>query len=63
MQAAFGLAQLRRLPRILESFRKDAGYIMKNLPEIILPPFIPKDITHSFLILGCKYDKKKAGVT
>jgi len=62
-QAAFGLAQLKRLPTILKSFRKNANYIIKNLPEIILPPIIPKDIEHSFLILGCKYDKKKAKIS
>jgi perosamine synthetase len=62
-QAAFGLVQLRRLPKILKTFRKNANYIMNNLPEIITPPIIPKDIEHSFLILGCKYDKKKAGVS
>ena len=62
-QAAFGLAQLKRLPNILKSFRKNANYIMKNLPEIILPPIVPKNIEHSFLILGCKYDKKKAGIS
>ena len=59
-QAAFGLAQLKRLPNILKTFRKNAKYIMKNLPEIISPPVIPKGIEHSFLILGCKYDQKKA---
>ena len=31
-QAAFGLAQLKRLPNILKTFRKNAKYIMKNLP-------------------------------
>jgi len=62
-QAAFGLAQLKRLPNILKIFHKNANYIMKNLPEIILPPIIPKNIEHSFLILGCKYDKKKAGIS
>lgn len=62
-QAAFGLAQLKRLPKILKSFRENAKYIMKNLPEIILPPIIPKEIEHSFLILGCRYDKKKAGIS
>jgi perosamine synthetase len=62
-QAAFGLAQLKRLPKILNSFRKNANYIIKNLPEIIIPPIIPKDVNHSFLIIGCRYDKKKVGVS
>ena len=62
-QAAFGLAQLKRLPNILKTFRKNAKYIMKNLPEIISPPIVPKNIDHSFLILGCNYDNKKAQIT
>jgi len=62
-QAAFGLAQLKRLPQILKNFRKNANYIIKNLPEIISPPTISKDIEHSFLILGCKYNKKKARIS
>ena len=62
-QAAFGIVQLKRLPKILKSFRKNAHYIMKNLPEIITPPIIPEKIDHSFLILGCKFDKKKAGIS
>ena len=36
---------------------------MKNLPEGITPPIIPKDIKHSFLIIGCKYDEKKVGIS
>jgi len=51
------------LPQILKNFRKNANYIIKNLPEIISPPTISKDIDHSFLILGCKYDKKKARIS
>lgn len=62
-QAAFGLVQLKRLPKILKTFRKNANYIMNNLPEIIAPPTIPKNIEHSFLIIGCKYDKKRAGIS
>lgn len=62
-QAAFGLAQLKRLPNILNLFRKNANYIIKNLPEGILPPIIPKDITHSFLIIGCTYNERKIGIS
>ena len=62
-QAAFGLVQLRRLPKILNSFRKNAYYIMENLPEFISPPSISKNIEHSFLILGCKFNEKIARVS
>ncbi len=62
-QAAFGLVQLKRLPAILNSFCKNANYIIKHLPEGIYPPIIPKDILHSFLIIGCRYDEKKVGIS
>ena len=61
-QAAFGRVQLKKLPRILETFRRNAKYIMNNLPDAIIHPFIPKYIEHSFLILGCKFDEKTAKV-
>jgi len=62
-QAAFGLVQLKRLPNILKTFRNNVNYIINNLPDVILPPTIPKEIEHSFLILGCKYNKKETGVS
>ena len=61
-QAAFGLVQLKRLPNILKTFRNNVNYIINNLPDVILPPKIPKDVEHSFLILGCEYNKKETGV-
>ena len=62
-QAAFGLVQLKKLPNILKTFQNNVNYIIKNLPNVILPPLIPKNIKHSFLILGCEYNKKEIGVT
>ena len=62
-QAAFGLVQLKRLPNILKTFRNNVNYIINNLPDVILPPKIPKDVEHSFLILGCEYNKKETGVS
>jgi perosamine synthetase len=35
-QAAFGRAQLKKLPSILRTFRENACYILKNLPEVII---------------------------
>lgn len=61
-QASFGRIQLKRLPKILKTFRKNADFIFKNLPDSILPPIIPKSVEHSFLILGCKFNRKKAGI-
>ena len=62
-QASFGRVQLRKLPKILNSFRKNANYIFKNLPDVIIPPKIPKEAEHAFLILGCIYEKKKVRIS
>jgi len=58
-QAAFGRVQLKKLPKILDSFKKNANHIIEHLPEVIIPPKITKEIEHSFLILGCQFAKKK----
>ncbi|MGI0021540.1 MAG: DegT/DnrJ/EryC1/StrS family aminotransferase [Nitrososphaeraceae archaeon] len=59
-QAAFGRAQLRKLGQILKTFRDNAGYIIRKLPDAITPPVISKGIEHSFLILGCRFNEKIA---
>lgn len=58
-QAAFGRVQLKKLPKIIETFRNNASYIFKNLPSEITPPMIPSSIFHTFLLLGCKFNSKK----
>lgn len=60
VQASFGRVQLRKLNKILSTFRKNANFIIKNLPESITPPYVPKGIDHSFLILGCRFNEKLA---
>ncbi len=59
-QAAFGRVQLKKLPKILASFRNNAQYIINKLPDAIIPPKISKEIEHSFLILGCIFNEKIA---
>ena len=59
-QAAFGRVQLGKLPRTLNTFRKNAHYIFNKLPDAIMPPKILDEIEHSFLILGCKFNEKIA---
>ena len=56
MQASFGRIQLKKLPKLLKTFKKNAKLIFKNLPSQIIPPEIPKNMEHSFFILGCKFD-------
>lgn len=62
-QAAFGRIQLKKLPKILKTFRENAAYIFKKLPGSIIPPKISSGVDHSFLILGCKYNESKTGMT
>jgi perosamine synthetase len=57
-QAAFGRVQLKKLPKIIDTFRENAQLIFKNLPDEIIPPNIPKNISHSFLLLGCRFSTK-----
>lgn len=61
-QAAFGRVQVKRLPKILKTFRDNADFIFKRLPEAISPPKILPGIDHSFLILGCKFNEENAGI-
>jgi len=61
-QAAFGRVQLRKLPKILATFRNNAQYIFNKLPDAIIPPKISKGIEHSFMILGCRFNEKIAKI-
>lgn len=62
VQAAFGRVQLKKINSILKSFRNNARYIFKNLPNGIIPPYIHLKVEHSFLILGCEFNEKIVGV-
>lgn len=62
-QAAFGRVQLKKVNSILKSFKEKANKIMKKLPNGIEPPFIPKNVDHSFLMIGCLYDEKTVGTS
>jgi len=62
-QAAFGIVQLNKINSILKSFRQNAKKIIKKLPNGINPPFIPSNVNHSFLIIGCQYDQKIIGTS
>jgi perosamine synthetase len=63
VQAAFGIVQLKKIVKILKSFRSNAKLVMKNLPDGISAPYIPSNVNHSFLVIGCLFDEKKIGVT
>ena len=61
-QAAFGRVQLKKIEKILKSFRNNARYVIKKLPSGIEPPYISKKVDHSFLVIGCLYNEKEIGV-
>ena len=63
MQASFGRIQLKKLPKLLKTFKKNAKLIFKNLPSQIIPPEIPKNMEHSLMIFGCKFNSTRAGIT
>mgnify|MGYP000161401519 FL=1 len=63
IQAAFGRIQLKKLPNILKSFRENAKFVIKNLPNGIVPPYISPNVNHSFLMIGCIFDEKKIGLS
>mgnify|MGYP004001057983 CR=1 FL=1 len=59
VQAAFGRVQLKKINAILKLFRENAEYVIKKLPDGIIPPYVPSNVNHSYLMIGCLYDKKK----
>jgi perosamine synthetase len=61
-QAAFGRVQLRKANLILQMFRKNAKRVIQNLPNGIVPSYVAPNVEHSFLIIGCLYDKKEIGI-
>jgi perosamine synthetase len=62
-QAAFGRVQLKKIEKILKSFRNNAKYVIKKLPIGIEPPHISNKVDHSFLMIGCLYSEKEIGVS
>jgi len=61
-QAAFGRVQLTKINSILKKFRENARYVMEHLPNGIIPPYVPQNVDHSFLIIGCLFDEKTIGI-
>ena len=61
-QGSFGRVQLKKLPKILKLFKQNAKYVIKNLPPSIIPPSIPKEIEHVYMILGCKFNEQTANI-
>ncbi len=65
-QAAFGLAQLKRLDYLVAARRYIAAryetVIREEKCEWLIPPVVPEDMTHSYYIYACKLDEKMLGV-
>lgn len=62
-QAAFGLAQLRKLDGFLTVQRQNAQYILNHLPRGLKPPKISKDVEHSFFLIPTIFDEEEAGMS
>lgn len=62
LPAAIGRCQLRKVEAFLESFKHNAKIIIDLLPNGIEPPFIMKEVTHGYFIIGCTWTlgKKRA---
>ena len=56
MQAAIGSVQLEKLLYYNDWQRKNAEYVIKNLPKQIEPPFCSIDAYPTYWILGCKME-------
>jgi len=61
IQAAIGIEQLKKLDKFLQVQRRNAYWIMNNLPEGITPPYVPSYMESIYYIIGCLYDKEKIG--
>lgn len=57
MQAAVGLAQLRRFPKILAAQKENAMAVMTRLPRQIQHPYTAGDVEPNWYIIGCKVDR------
>jgi perosamine synthetase len=62
--AAMARTQLKRLDGYLATRREKVAYVSKGLSEIkgIIPPYVPKDRTHSYYIYYFKLDPHAAGL-
>lgn len=65
LQAAMGIAQLKRLDKFIEARRRNAEYLTKNLKGIvgIKPPFVSKDVKHVYWAYGALIIEEEIGVS
>lgn len=65
-QAALGMAQLERLDYLVAARRYIASQyesvIHDEKCEWLIPPFVPKERTHSYWCYPCKLDEEKLGI-
>lgn len=57
LHAAVGLAQFRKLDRIIGQQVKNARQVIDALPKGIHPPTVPPNYTHTYYIIGCTCDR------
>lgn len=63
MQAAFGLAQMKKLDRFNEIQIRNAKYICDRLPKGITPPYQDPYTKHVYFLIGAQYDAEQVGTS
>ena len=60
-QAAIGIEQMKKFPRILEAKKKLAGHYDKNLPDCLVTPHVLPRYLHGYQAYVCLFKGKKEG--
>jgi dTDP-4-amino-4,6-dideoxygalactose transaminase len=58
-QAAIGIEQMNKFPRILEAKMGLAGFYNDNLPDFLTPPAVPDGYSHGYQAYVCLFRSKK----
>jgi dTDP-4-amino-4,6-dideoxygalactose transaminase len=64
LQAAIGIEQLKKLPRLLDIRLSNAAYLAKRLQRIsgLVPPKVESDCRHVYYIQPLKFDRQAIGI-
>lgn len=58
-QGAIGVEQMKKFPDILKTKKKQAAYYDKNLPDVLIPPYIPFGYAHGYQAYVCLFMGRK----
>jgi dTDP-4-amino-4,6-dideoxygalactose transaminase len=65
IEAAIGIEQLKKLPRLLEQRLENAEFMhhaLGSISGLSSPPWVEKESVHTFYVQPLKYDEQKLGV-